>query len=165
MLQVQRATSIIPGIQFKGPKELFLYMYKNWGLYSCCRGFGATLLRDVPGSMFYFVTYDWVKGKFSKKDGSLSVPGTMLAGGMGGVFYWASIMPFDTLKTLVQVTPPADGRGMIQIFRELVNSQGVRGVVSLYRGISPVLLRAFPSNAACFLGYEVVKLGLCKIGL
>ena len=29
------------------------------------------------------------------------------------------------------------------------------GAMALYRGAGPVMLRAFPANACCFLGYEV----------
>lgn len=29
------------------------------------------------------------------------------------------------------------------------------GFTSLFRGLTPVMLRAFPANAACFLGFEV----------
>lgn len=31
------------------------------------------------------------------------------------------------------------------------------GPLALYKGITPVLLRAFPANAACFLGFELCK--------
>ena len=29
------------------------------------------------------------------------------------------------------------------------------GPASLFKGLTPVMLRAFPANAACFLGFEV----------
>ena len=29
------------------------------------------------------------------------------------------------------------------------------GPSALFRGLVPVMMRAFPANAACFLGYEV----------
>lgn len=29
------------------------------------------------------------------------------------------------------------------------------GPLALYKGITPVMLRAFPANAACFIGLEV----------
>lgn len=29
------------------------------------------------------------------------------------------------------------------------------GVPALFKGITPVMLRAFPANAACFIGLEV----------
>ena len=32
-----------------------------------------------------------------------------------------------------------------------------RGIAGLYRGAGPALARAFPANAACFLGMEQSK--------
>jgi solute carrier family 25 (mitochondrial carnitine/acylcarnitine transporter), member 20/29 len=29
------------------------------------------------------------------------------------------------------------------------------GPLALYKGVTPVMLRAFPANAACFIGFEV----------
>lgn len=29
------------------------------------------------------------------------------------------------------------------------------GPLALYKGVTPVMLRAFPANAACFIGLEV----------
>lgn len=31
----------------------------------------------------------------------------------------------------------------------------MEGPFALFRGLTPVMIRAFPANAACFLGYEV----------
>jgi solute carrier family 25 carnitine/acylcarnitine transporter 20/29 len=33
------------------------------------------------------------------------------------------------------------------------------------RGFTPVMLRAFPSNAACFLGYEMAIKALDRLGV
>ncbi|PFX22260.1 Mitochondrial carnitine/acylcarnitine carrier protein [Stylophora pistillata] len=43
-------------------------------------------------------------------------------------------------------------RGIRDAFRHLVKEEGV---ASLFKGVTPVLLRAFPANAGLFLGYEV----------
>lgn len=29
------------------------------------------------------------------------------------------------------------------------------GPMALYKGVIPVMLRAFPANAACFMGFEI----------
>lgn len=29
------------------------------------------------------------------------------------------------------------------------------GPLALYKGVTPVMLRAFPANAACFIGFEI----------
>lgn len=44
--------------------------------------------------------------------------------------------------------------GIRDVFKKLMK---VEGPLALYRGITPVLLRAFPANAACFVGFELCK--------
>ena len=40
---------------------------------------------------------------------------------------------------------------------ELVRIARERGILGLYNGLGPVLVRAFPANAALFLGVELGK--------
>lgn len=42
-------------------------------------------------------------------------------------------------------------RGVRDVFAKLMKEEGP---TALYRGVVPVMLRAFPANAACFLGFE-----------
>lgn len=39
------------------------------------------------------------------------------------------------------------------------------GYPALFRGVGPAMLRAFPANAACFLGVEVSKKAMHAIGM
>jgi len=39
------------------------------------------------------------------------------------------------------------------------------GPAALYRGIGPVMIRAFPANAACFLGVEAAYAFLNYVGM
>lgn len=41
---------------------------------------------------------------------------------------------------------------VLQVFKELVRTEGY---LALYKGFGPVIARAFPANAACFLGYDL----------
>ena len=43
-------------------------------------------------------------------------------------------------------------RGVRDVFKKMMKEEGPR---ALYKGFAPVMLRAFPANAACFMGYEV----------
>lgn len=43
-------------------------------------------------------------------------------------------------------------RGVRDVFKKLIAEEGI---TALYKGITPVMLRAFPANAACFIGLEV----------
>lgn len=49
----------------------------------------------------YFGIYDKIMQNF-RKDGHVSLLGSMLAGGLSGAACWASIYPLDYVKTLIQ---------------------------------------------------------------
>lgn len=77
----------------------------------------------------------------------------MLAGGVAGVIQWIPAIPFDVIKSRLQTAPEgAYPGGLIDVLEVLIKEEGVRG---LYKGAVPVLIRGFPANAACFLGYEL----------
>ena len=42
-------------------------------------------------------------------------------------------------------------RGFRDALPQLLKTEGFKG---LFRGIVPVAIRAFPANAACFMGFE-----------
>ncbi|XP_051865817.1 mitochondrial carnitine/acylcarnitine carrier protein-like [Pristis pectinata] len=89
----------------------------------------------------------------SPRRSELSAPRILFAGGMAGIFNWVVAIPADVLKSRFQTAP--DGKypnGFQDVLRELIREEGVG---SLYKGFSAVMLRAFPANAACFLGYEL----------
>ena len=50
------------------------------------------------------------------------------------------------------IAPAGKYSGVADVLRELIRTEGIG---SLYKGVVPVMLRAFPANAACFLGYEM----------
>ena len=56
--------------------------------------------------------------------------------------------------------PEGTYSGVRDVFRHLMREEGIRG---MYKGAVPVLLRAFPANACCFMGYEVAMYGLNKV--
>ncbi|PIK40743.1 putative mitochondrial carnitine/acylcarnitine carrier protein [Apostichopus japonicus] len=112
-------------------------------------------LFDVPASGMYFMSYEMLKkaitpeGKTSDQLG----PGRILfAGGMAGIFNWMVAIAPDTLKSRYQTAPEGTYTGIRQVFVEMVRTEGAG---SLFKGLTPVMLRAFPANAACFLGFEL----------
>jgi solute carrier family 25 (mitochondrial carnitine/acylcarnitine transporter), member 20/29 len=44
--------------------------------------------------------------------------------------------------------------GLVHCYQDLIKTEGYR---ALYKGVSPVMLRAFPANAACFFGVEMAR--------
>jgi len=156
ILQVQNATAKPGDQKFKGPWDLGKHLIKTGGITSLNRGYLATNLRDSLASIAYFTTYEVLKRKLRKEgDTSLSVWRTILAGGLAGMANWVPAIPVDTLKSRLQVAPDGKYNGIRSVAAEIFKEHGVTGGIRiLYRGTGPVMVRAFPANAACFLGYE-----------
>ena len=77
------------------------------------------------------------------------------SGGLAGMLGWTAAMPFDVPKTNVQAS--WDSRVVGSYFPELIRIAKERGPLALYTGLAPTIARAFPANAALFLGVEMGK--------
>lgn len=152
LLQVQ-AVSGAPQL-YSGPLDVAKKLFAEGGIRSIYKGTAATLLRDVPASGMYFMSYEWLKKTLSpaNRPGELSVAATLTAGGMAGMFNWAVAIAPDVLKSRLQTAPEGKyPNGIRSVFVDIMKTEGPRG---MFKGLVPVMLRAFPANAACFLGYE-----------
>jgi solute carrier family 25 carnitine/acylcarnitine transporter 20/29 len=161
ILQIQNMHPPKEGeIRFKGSYDLASHILKTGGLRSLNRGYLATNLRDSLASVAYFSVYEVLKRKFTPegKKGP-SVLGTLMAGGFAGMANWVPAIPVDTLKSRLQTAPEGKyPNGIRSVAAEIFQAQGyTRGFLTLYSGIKPVMIRAFPANAACFLGYETAR--------
>jgi len=150
----------------KGSLAVMKGLYAEGGLRTVCRGMGMTLTRDGIGGAFYYGLYETLKRKFKERSEKeeLSVAENLLAGGLSGVFMWSIVYPFDLIKSRIQTAPESMGRA--DVIKEVKSEISAKGVGKVcYRGIGVVLLRAFPANAACFLGYEKTKKALKNLGI
>lgn len=159
VLQVQEEA------KYKGITDCAKQLYAEGGLRSVCRGFWATMLRDSIASAFYFSTYEVCKRQWVNPESSanMQVIGTLCAGGVAGMCNWLPSIPIDTLKSRLQVAP--DGKyknGIRSVLRDVLANEKP---TVLFRGIVPIMIRAFPANAACFLGYETAMKVFTYLGM
>lgn len=141
--------------KYAGPWDCAKQLYKSGGIRSIYKGTFATLLRDVPCTGAYFFSYELLLDRFSapgQKRESLHPLKVFVAGGCAGIFNWVVAIAPDTLKSRLQTSPEGKYTGIIQVYRDMVRTEGHR---ALFKGLTPVLLRAFPANAFCFLGFEL----------
>mmetsp|Transcript_74860 Transcript_74860/g.112835 ORF Transcript_74860/g.112835 Transcript_74860/m.112835 type:complete len:119 (-) Transcript_74860:932-1288(-) len=106
-----------------------LFFFGSYEMF--CYGF-RTMVPNMPEELNYFVS-----------------------GGLAGMFGWAMAMPFDVPKTNVQSR--YDTKVFGSYFPEFISIARQRGIGGLYSGLGPTLVRAFPANAALFLGVETSK--------
>ncbi|XP_068453119.1 mitochondrial carnitine/acylcarnitine carrier protein [Clinocottus analis] len=157
LLQVQASRG---GSRYAGPVDCAVRLYRQQGLQSLYRGTLLTLIRDVPSNGLYFLTYECLKSFLTPEGQSvsqLSTPRILLAGGVAGILNWTIALPPDVLKSNFQTAADGKYKGLVDVLRTLLREEGPK---ALYKGFNAVFLRAFPANAACFLGFEVALKGL-----
>mmetsp|Transcript_53297 Transcript_53297/g.59570 ORF Transcript_53297/g.59570 Transcript_53297/m.59570 type:complete len:360 (+) Transcript_53297:3-1082(+) len=145
--------------RYTGMVDCATKVYKSGGISSLYKGTLLTIIRDVPGSIAWFGTYEVIKRSLVQWQGiddpsRLSPFAVMTAGGFAGITCWATIIVPDTLKSRYQTAPEGKYNGMADVYRTLVKEEGY---AALFTGFRPAMIRAFPANASCFMGMEVAK--------
>mmetsp|Transcript_5862 Transcript_5862/g.15894 ORF Transcript_5862/g.15894 Transcript_5862/m.15894 type:complete len:299 (-) Transcript_5862:338-1234(-) len=131
ILKARGPRGIFAGLDAQLSRDSTFYAIFFGGYEVLCYSF-RTLIPSMPDELNYF-----------------------LSGGFAGMFGWACAMPLDVPKTNVQSRYETKVVG--SYFPELVKIARERGIRGLYSGLGPTLVRAFPANAALFLGVETGK--------
>ncbi|PKA60012.1 Mitochondrial carnitine/acylcarnitine carrier-like protein [Apostasia shenzhenica] len=149
-------------IKYGGPLDVAKQVLRSeGGIRGLYKGLLPTLAREIPGNAIMFGVYEALKQFFAGgPDTSRLGRGPLIvAGGLAGASFWASVYPTDVVKSVIQVDNYRNPKfsGSVDAFRKILASEGVKG---LYRGFGPAMARSVPANAACFLAYEVTRSSL-----
>ncbi|XP_075154842.1 mitochondrial ornithine transporter 1 [Haematobia irritans] len=137
------------------PWKLTKHIMATEGVPGFFRGLTSTFVREMPGYFFFFGGYEGTRellkkpGQTKEEIGALK---TMFAGAVGGVTLWVSIFPADVIKSRIQVNNLK--RSMTSVGLEIARKEGV---LALYNGLLPSVLRTIPATATLFLVYEYTK--------
>ncbi|KAI7905752.1 mitochondrial carrier domain-containing protein [Cokeromyces recurvatus] len=152
-VQLQNQTKVMT---IKGPIDCLKKLYGTGGISYCFKGMIPTMLRELSFGP-YFLTYEFIcraltpasELKNGHVDHELTGPKIILAGGSAGIIAWCSTYFADVVKTRVQ-TEPERYKGFMDC---IIRSYRTEGWRIFFRGLTPTILRAFPSNAATFFAY------------
>lgn len=138
-----------------GPFGLTKQILKQEGIPGLFRGLTSTIAREMPGYFFFFGGYEGCRmflAKEGQKKEEIGPLGTMASGAFGGVLFWTAVFPADVVKSRIQVTGSKQPffNLLVQIFRQ-------EGILALYNGLQPTVIRTIPASAALFLAYENSK--------
>jgi solute carrier family 25 carnitine/acylcarnitine transporter 20/29 len=158
MIRLQTQHVFSPGRSlYAGPIDCALKIVQAGGARALYQGLPATLLRDPPNYFSYFLGYEVAKRAQTPVGGSskdLSALQLLAAGGVAGIAAQLTQLPMDVVKTRMQSQPDANPlyRSTWDCYKKTY-AEG--GLAAFYKGIGPVLARAFPANAVTFLGFEL----------
>eukprot|EP01038_Epipyxis_sp_PR26KG_P005247 gene5247-7292_t len=128
---------------------------RNEGFRGLYRGIGAQLCRDVPFYCSFFGSYDVLcqvlRVSFPEaSDTSIY----FTAGGFAGQIGWIISIAPDVVKSKIQSSSISPAEGIKQTMMSIYKIRGIKG---FFAGIEVAVIRAFPANAALFVGYELSR--------
>ncbi|XP_045186415.2 solute carrier family 25 member 45-like [Mercenaria mercenaria] len=137
---------------FKGPWECSKAIYRERGIFGFYKGGLAMAYREIPSYGIYCLTYEILSAKMHEHGltDSNGIVASLVSGGIAGSLTWASIIPFDVIKSRFQADFSGEYRGFMHCARMLYKEGGIR---IFYTGCLVTCLRAFPVNAVTFTVY------------
>ena len=140
---------------YKGPIDCIVKTVKEEGIVrGLYRGNFSTTLREVPGNVCWYGTYESFCLFNMPEGGSkadLGIGVHMTGGAMAGVAYWTAFYPADTVKSQIQTNPKFASSNFSQVFKGIYRNEGIRG---LYKGWAITAIRAAPAHALLFGVYN-----------
>lgn len=117
------------------------------GLY---RGMKSQIVRDIPFYSSFFGSYEVFCALLQKNTDLPPESCFFLAGGFAGQVGWAVSIGPDTVKSNIQCS----SEGSTSVIKTAQRIYGAKGLRGFFVGLEVAIIRAFPANAALFLGYE-----------
>jgi solute carrier family 25 (mitochondrial carnitine/acylcarnitine transporter), member 20/29 len=147
------ATAVLP--PFSGPLSGTLALMRREGVLSLYSGAYATACREFAAVGGFFFTIEVMRrasaDHFPDASPSLSAVLSMTGGAAAGMAGWSFCYPLDVWKSRLQ-----EGGARPSFFRFCAARIRHGGLLSMYSGLGPTLLRAVPVNAAKFFTFDLL---------
>ncbi|KAI0695138.1 mitochondrial carrier [Cytidiella melzeri] len=153
-LQMQLQRSVTDRV-YKGPIDCARQIIRAQGILGLWTGFTGSLAFRC-NFMWMFISFEVLMRTFSSMRGTKFEMSTgtanFLSGGLGSFVFWIMAIPADNIKNNMMAVPHnAPRRSFTSTLRHIYVTSGTRG---FFAGLSPTILRAFPTNACAFYVYE-----------
>ncbi|KAL8263962.1 hypothetical protein R6Q59_022092 [Mikania micrantha] len=154
--------TVTAAVKYGGPMDVATRVLRSeGGVRGLFKGLVPTMAREVPGNAAMFGVYEALKQYFAggPDTSGLDRGSLIMAGGIAGGAFWASVYPTDVIKSAIQIDDYKNPKysGSIDALKKILKAEGIGG---LYKGFGPAMGRSVPANAACFLAYEIVRSSL-----
>lgn len=156
LVKTQMQLSKKTGVAYKNSLQALLTIWKQFGVTALYTGHSVNTLREMVFLGSYFGIYEHSKSYLTAVlHADISIP---LAGGLSGAIGWFISFPLDCIKSNMQGVPlrrfsviDSNRSTMYSTARTLVQKHGLLG---LYNGLLPSVVRAFLVSSTRFSAYE-----------
>jgi len=171
-----RLTTEFPGMeQYKGITDALMKIIRSEGVRGLYSGIAPTLFVAIPNFAISYSVYGTLKEyvlddslfynlrKINDESGeeSLGFRLTLLCGAASGIFSTLVTFPFDTVRRRMQIqnlhVEKINRMNGYEQFMSIIRKGGLR---SIYRGLTPELLKVVPMVGTMFTTYEFLKVQL-----
>ncbi|NXP15564.1 CMC1 protein, partial [Thinocorus orbignyianus] len=156
-MQNQRTTgSVVGELMYKNSFDCFKKVLRFEGFFGLYRGLLPQLIGVAPEKAIKLTVNDFVRDKFTTKDGSIPLPAEVLAGGCAGASQVIFTNPLEIVKIRLQVAgeiTTGPRVSALSVIKDL-------GLLGLYKGAKACFLRDIPFSAIYFPVYAHSKLML-----
>uniref|UniRef100_A0A669EGY9 Mitochondrial glutathione transporter SLC25A39 n=1 Tax=Oreochromis niloticus TaxID=8128 RepID=A0A669EGY9_ORENI len=143
---------------FSGTLDAFVKITRHEGLRSLWSGLPPTLVMAVPATVIYFTCYDQLRDFLRSGVGLQGSHVPLVAGGLARLGAVTVISPLELVRTKMQSRQLSYSE-----LRTCIRSAVAQnGLLSLWRGWGPTVLRDVPFSALYWFNYEMVKARLCE---
>lgn len=152
-MQNQRTGSFIGEIAYRNSWDCFKKVIRHEGVLGLYRGLLPQLMGVAPEKAIKLTVNDFVRDKFTDKQGVISKYAEVLAGGCAGASQVVFTNPLEIVKIRLQVAGEIAGGAKVRalsVVRDL-------GLFGLYKGARACLLRDVPFSAIYFPTYAHTK--------
>lgn len=152
IVQTQMQVDNISRKQYRNSLQCFRVLLKENGVKVLYTGLSVNTLREAVFLGSYFCCYEGICESLIRNSfpTPVAVP---IAGGLAGALGWLCSFPLDCIRARVQGQTIAQERrkNAVAIAESLLKE---RGLVGLYSGVTPSIVRAFLVSGVRFSAYE-----------
>eukprot|EP00073_Rattus_norvegicus_P035307 XP_008760194.1 PREDICTED: calcium-binding mitochondrial carrier protein Aralar1 isoform X1 [Rattus norvegicus] len=154
-MQNQRGTgSVVGELMYKNSFDCFKKVLRYEGFFGLYRGLIPQLIGVAPEKAIKLTVNDFVRDKFTRRDGSIPLPAEILAGGCAGGSQVIFTNPLEIVKIRLQVAGEITTGPRVSALNVLQDL----GLFGLYKGAKACFLRDIPFSAIYFPVYAHCKL-------
>ncbi|EPZ31900.1 mitochondrial carrier [Rozella allomycis CSF55] len=148
-------------VQGNGDQKAVRTILKSEGLVGFYKGLVPTIIQVGPYMGIIFYSYEGIRKILDRISEDWQFNSSFFAGGLSGIIAKTITMPFDVIRKRMQIQTPQ--RSMLiqsvpsipcswsKSFFKILTQEGPK---SLFRGLTPALIKSGPSSAVTFFVYE-----------